>query len=114
MNVVPLTPRPPAWDALARALRQRRAVRGRYHGVERVLCPHVLGWKSGRAMALCYQIGGTTTAGALSTDPAQCWRSLFVDDLEAVEVLQYQSWGTAPNYSLVTNSVDQVELFIGS
>ena len=110
--VVALAPRPPAWDVLALALAERRPVRARYRGAERVLCPHVLGWKSGRAKTLCYQSGGTTGHGGLPSNPAQRWRSLFVDDLEDVELLRSHRWGTAPNYSLLTDCVDQVEIFV--
>ncbi len=84
--VVALAPRPPAWDVLALALAERRPVRARYRGAERVLCPHVLGWKSGRAKTRCYQTGGTTGHGGLPSNPAQRWRSLFVDDLEDVKL----------------------------
>jgi hypothetical protein len=111
MSIVALAPRPPAWDVLARALNERRPARARYHGAERVICPHVLGWKAGRAKVLCYQTGGTGHGG-LPGEPAQGWRSLFVDDIDAAEVLQDHDWGTAPNYSLLTNCVDQIELFV--
>ena len=96
MSIVVLVPRPPAWDVLAQALHERCPVRALYHGTERVLCPHVLGWKAGRAKALCYQVGGTTGHGALPADPEQRWRSLFVDDLEAVESCQATAGGQPP------------------
>ena len=114
MSIVVLVPRPPAWDVLAQALHECCPVRALYHGTERVLCPHVLGWKAGRAKALCYQVGGTTGHGALPAGPEQRWRSLFVDDLEAVELLSGHRWGTAPNYSVVSNCVDQVEFYVCS
>ncbi|MGI8751861.1 MAG: WYL domain-containing protein [Acidimicrobiales bacterium] len=66
------TARPPAWDILEQALRQRRPVRLTYHGRQRTVCPHALGWKNSRAMVLAYQIGGQTSTGALPADvPAQ-------------------------------------------
>jgi hypothetical protein len=112
MNVVVLAPRPPAWDVLAKALNGRHPVRARYHGAERTLCPHVLGWKAGRAKALCYQVEGPASQGGPPPGPAQRWRSLFIDDIEGAEILSGHSWETAPNYSLLTNSVDQFELFV--
>ena len=108
--VVALAPRPPAWDVLALALAERRPVRARYRGAERVLCPHVLGWKPGRAKTLCYQTGGTTGHGGLPSNPAQRWRSLFVDDLEDVKLLPSHRWGTAPgNAYLIRTSCSRTK-----
>lgn len=70
MSIVALAPRPPAWGVLARALNERRRPRARFHGVERVICPLVPGWKAGRAKVLRYQIGGTSH-GDLPGDPAR-------------------------------------------
>jgi hypothetical protein len=75
--------RPPAWQTLAQAIDERRPVRARYHGAERILCPHALGWTKGRPKVLAYQVGGTTSRGTLPTDPRQRWRSMFLDEIEA-------------------------------
>src|SRR5580658_9682185 len=75
---------PTTWTALERALRERHPVRVLYHGHERVLSPHALGWKNGRAMLLGYQAGGWTSTGALDTDPHKRWRCLFVDEVAKV------------------------------
>ena len=50
-----ISARPPAWDTLEAALRQRRPVRLTYHGRQRTVCPHALGWKNNKAMLLAYQ-----------------------------------------------------------
>lgn len=52
--------RSPAWATLEHALRQRRPVQLSYHGRERTVCPHALGWKNNKAMLLAYQTGGHT------------------------------------------------------
>jgi len=103
------TDRPPAWATLARALEQRRPVRARYHAAERILCPHALGWKNGRAKVLAYQVGGTTTRGPLPADPRQCWRSMFIDEIES-PIITDDSWATADNYGHNFNGIDHVEL----
>lgn len=90
-------PRPRAWEVLARALAERRAVRARYHGHERVVCPHILGWARGRAEVLVYQAAGTTSAGVLPTDTSQRWRTMFVDEIEDPVVIE-GGWQSAPNY----------------
>jgi WYL domain len=94
------TPRPPAWAQLEAALRQRRPVRVSYHGKQRVICPHALGWKNGKAMLLGYQTGGQTTTGILPADPRKRWRCLFIDDIDQVVAADPAStWGTADNYN---------------
>ena len=111
MTLVAIRTRPPTWDLLAQALRERRTVRARYQGADRALCPHALGWKNGRPKLLAYQIAGSTSHGALPAEPQQRWRSMFVDEIEAA-VFTDDPWGTADNYSLSTNAIDQVELAI--
>src|SRR5712691_4479178 len=45
-TIVPL--RPQAWAVLEQALTEKRPVALRYHGPDRILCPHAIGWKNGR------------------------------------------------------------------
>lgn len=87
-----------AWAALEAALRERRPVRVTYHGRERVLCPHALGWKNGRPMLLGYQSGGWTSTGALDADPRKRWRCLFVDEVAEVVAEPGEAWQSADNY----------------
>lgn len=108
MTLVLRPSRPPAWEALERALTERRPVRARYHGAERVLCPHALGWKNGRPKVLSYQASGTTSGGILPKDPRERWRSMFVDEIEDVTITGGR-WETADNYSLRSNGIDNVE-----
>lgn len=103
--------RPPAWAVLERALTERRPVRVRYHGTERVLCPHALGWKNDRPKILSYQAGGTTSQGTLPKDPRQRWRSMFVDEIED-PILTSGDWETADNYSHQSNCIDQLEVAV--
>jgi hypothetical protein len=100
------------WDLLDQALRQRRPVRARYHGQDRLLCPHALGWKNGRAKVLAYQAGGATTAGPLPADTTQRWRSLFVDQIED-PIITDDDWETADNYSYSrTNCIAQLAIAV--
>jgi hypothetical protein len=99
-------PRPAAWATLETALRQRRPVQATYHGQRRVLCPHVLGWKNGRARVLAYQTGGT--GHSAPPTPSQQWRSMFVDEISDVIVID-QPWQTAQNYTGTSNGIDQIE-----
>jgi hypothetical protein len=95
------TPAPPAaWAPLEAALRQRRPVRVTYHGRQRLICPHALGWRLGRPMLLGYQTGGQTSTGALPSDPRRRWRCMFVDEVDHVLAADPASpWQTADNYN---------------
>lgn len=101
--------RPRAWAVLEQALRHKRPVLVRYHGQDRLVCPHVLGWKDGRAKVLVYQSGGATSQGELSADPRQRWRSLFVDEIERATI-GIGTWQTACNYTPSSNGIDQFAL----
>jgi len=90
----------PAWAPLETALRARRPVQVSYHGRERLICPHALGWKDGRPLLLGYQTGGQTSTGALPADPRQRWRCFFVDEIDHVlPAAPASSWGSADNYN---------------
>ena len=101
-----------AWPVLEQALRTRRPVALRYHGHDRIVCPHALGWKDGRARVLSYQVGGGTSTGRLPADPTQRWRYLFIDEIEAATIID-APWRTAPNYSPATaNGIDELVIAI--
>jgi len=98
---------PPAWAVLAGALADRRPIRARYRGTDRVLFPHALGWKHGRPKVLAYQSGGTSEAEA----PDQRWRSMFIDEID-VAVIAEGPWQSSHNYSSRSNCFDLVEVAI--
>ncbi len=93
-------PPPTAWTLLEAALRARQPILVSYHGHQRLVCPHALGWKAGRAMLLAYQTGGYTTTGALPADPRHRWRCLHVDQIDHLSPADPTSaWETADNYN---------------
>lgn len=111
------TPAPPAaWAPLEAALRHCRPVQVSYHGRQRLICPHALGWKNARPMVLGFQVGGQTSTGALDPDPGKRWRCMFIDEIDFVVADPTTPWGTADNYnpSRPFNSIDQVTLAIPS
>lgn len=107
--------RPAAWAALEAALRQRRAVRVTYHGHERLICPHALGWRNNKAMLLGYQTGGHTHTGMLPAAPNSRWRNFFIADIDHVATDELASpWQTADNYNPVHpfNAIDELTIAI--
>lgn len=98
---------PTAWSVLHVALDERRPVRARYHGRLRVLCPHAIGWKHGRAKVLAFQ---TAVIDAPSSDPVG-WRSMFVDEIEDAAISE-DTWQTADNYKWHTTGIDELSTAI--
>jgi hypothetical protein len=95
-----ITVLPVAWSLLEKALRERRPVVVSYHGRERLICPHALGWSNGRPLVLGYQTGGQTSTGALALDPRRRWRCMFVDEIDQVAQADPASlWQSADNYN---------------
>ncbi|MDQ6784681.1 MAG: hypothetical protein M3063_14845 [Actinomycetota bacterium] len=90
---------PAPWDVLRAALKQRHTVGVRYHGRQRLICPHALGWHNHRAIVLGYQVGGQTTTGTLDPDPRKRWRCMFVDEIELVTTDNTIPWQTPDNYN---------------
>lgn len=98
--MTPISVLPTVWATLDNALSTRRPVWVSYHGRWRLLCPHALGWRAGRAMVLGYQTGGQTSTGTLNPDPNKRWRLLYVDEIDEVAAADpASSWGSANNYN---------------
>jgi hypothetical protein len=111
MSTSGLRARPPTWKVLEQALSEKRAVRANYHGHDRLLCPHLLGWKNSRAKVLCYQSSTTTSESTLNSDPQKRWRLMFVDELECA-VITDDEWQTATNYRPASTGIDIIELAV--
>jgi len=105
---------PTAWAHLHAALDERRPVAVAYHGLLRVVCPHALGWRHGRAMVLGYQVGGQTSTGHLDPDPAKRWRCMYIDEIERVATDVEAAWQTPANYNPQHpfNAIDQLSAAI--
>lgn len=91
---------PTPWALLHTAISERRTVVVTYHGHARLVCPHALGWKAGKAMLLAYQTGGHTSTGKLPADPRQRWRCMHLDHIDNVTPPEHaQPWRSADNYN---------------
>lgn len=51
------------YEVIANAIKSKLQVIADYDGLEREFCPHMLGWKEGRAQALCFQFAGGSRTG---------------------------------------------------
>jgi hypothetical protein len=90
------------------AATRRLPVAAVYDGLPRLLCPHVLGRKSGRLRVLCYQFGGNSNSGmAVASEAMGGWRCLAVEKLSQVE-LRADAWHTEPRSPRQT-CIDEVD-----
>jgi hypothetical protein len=82
------------YELLRVAAARRQPVAAFYDGLLRLLCPHVLGRKSGRLHVFCYQFGGNSASGlATASEGMGAWRCLAVEKLRQVE-LRTDAWHT--------------------
>ena len=90
------------------AATRRQPVGATYDGLLRLLCPHVLGRKSGRLHVFCYQFGGSSHSGLpLVSGRAGGWRCLGVERLSQVE-LRAEAWHTEPRAPRQT-CIDEID-----
>ena len=92
MNEKPL--RSDAFDLIKQAIAERKLISAVYHGKQRELCPHVLGWKVERERALLFQVGGDSAKGL---DAIGSWRCLNLDELSEVDIYEGE-FRTGPGY----------------
>ena len=84
------------YELLRLAAARRQPVAAIYDGLLRLLCPHVLGRKSGRLYVFCYQFGGSSNSGLpMGPDGVGDWRCLAVEKLSQVK-LRAGAWHTEP------------------
>jgi hypothetical protein len=82
------------YELLRGAAARRQPVAAMYDGQPRLLCPHVLGRKSGRLHVLFYQFGGGSNSGLpVAPEGVGDWRCLAVEKLSQVE-LSAEAWHT--------------------
>ena len=89
-----------AWEPLEAALRQRRPVRLTYHGRQRLVSPHALGWKDHRPMLLAYQTPAPVDTAAAPTNARPGWRCMYIDEIDSIDTAEPASaWATAGSYN---------------
>ena len=99
------------YELLRLAAGRRQPVAAIYDGLLRLLCPHVLGRKSGRLHMFCYQFGGSSHSGlAMVSEGMGCWRCLAVEKLSQVE-LRAEAWHTEPHSPRQT-CIDEIDFAV--
>ena len=96
------------YELLRVAAARRQPVVAIYDGRPRLLCPHVLGRKSGRLHAFFYQFGGSSKSGLpMVSEGVGGWRCFAVEKLSQVE-LRADAWHTEPRAPHQT-CIDEVD-----
>src|SRR5688572_24469475 len=96
------------YELLRLAAARRQPVIAIYDGLPRLLCPHVLGRKSGRLHAFVYPFGGSSNSGLpVTPERVGVWRCLAVEKLSQVE-LRGEAWHTEPRSRRQT-CIDEVD-----
>ena len=91
-------------EVIADAIRRRLVVTAMYQGYERIMCPHVIGYKKGVLNALFFQFAGGSKSGLPAGGQ---WRCVHVDELSNVTASPGE-WHTAPDHSRPQTCVDQI------
>jgi len=95
------------YDIIKAAIQNKQTIEATYDGLPRKLCPHVIGTKTGVQQCLCYQYGGQTSKGPITSDTASNWKCMVISKFQHVKVTN-DSWHTFSNHSKSQTCVDQI------
>ena len=91
-------------DLIVAAILQKLNVVAMYQGYERIMCPHVVGYKGDRLNALFFQYAGGSKSGL---PPGGQWRCIHLDQLTNVRTMAGE-WHTGPDHGRPQSCVDQI------
>jgi len=79
------------------AVVHRRPIAATYDGMQRLFCPHVLGYSEpNQYRAFCYQYGGESRSAPQPITSHGIWRCIALEKLRNVELLD-GPWQTEPH-----------------
>jgi hypothetical protein len=94
------------YELIRQAIVDRKQVTLTYHEHYREMCPHVIGNKNGRAHALFFQFGGTSSSGLPSGGE---WRCMDINAVTDV-VVRDGDWHTDTNHTEQQTCVDEIDV----
>ena len=86
------------YQTIYAAIERRVPIVATYNGQRRLLCPHALGSKKGRAQALFYQVAGGSSSGLGGPGSGANWRCMDLAKLSEVDFYP-GSWYSGGNHS---------------
>jgi hypothetical protein len=94
------------YQLFRRAIMTRRQITCTYQGFYREVCPHILGHKHGREVALTFQFAGQSRSGL----PAKGeWRCLSLAEVHDVQIRE-GGWYSGPRHTVMQACVDTVDI----
>jgi len=93
-----------AQEIIVEAIQQKLVLTAMYQGYERIMCPHVIGYKKGALNALFFQFAGGSKSGL---PPEGQWRCIHVDELSEVSA-EPGEWRTGPDHTRPQTCVDNI------
>ena len=93
-----------AQEIIVNAIQQKLIVSAMYQGYQRIMCPHVIGYKDGILNALFFQFAGGSKSGL---PPGGQWRCVRVSELSDVSSRPGE-WHTGADHTRPQTCVDQV------
>ncbi|EJB8473073.1 hypothetical protein HV096_08185 [Citrobacter freundii] len=101
------------FEILQFAIENQKQITAYYDGFYREMCPHTLGFKNGRRQVLCYQFGGESSRGYITTQGSQNWRCMQVDALHDLTIRDGE-WHTCDIHTQAQRCVDDITCEIGN
>ena len=97
---------------IRQAILERKIVRAVYQGLYCEMCPHLVGKKTNKDCALCYQFGGQSGSKLIQPDGStENWRCIDIDDLSEVTI-EDGPWHTASYDSRLRTCVDELDAVV--
>lgn len=96
-------------DLIVQAIQHRLIVTAMYQGYQRIMCPHVIGYKNGELNALFFQFAGGSKSGL---PPGGQWRCVRVAELSQVSIAPGE-WHTGLSHPKPQTCVDEVIATVG-
>lgn|SRR5574337_90820 len=97
-----------AYAIVRQAIITKQQVLATYDGFRREMCPHVIGYKNGKAHALFYQFAEGSKKGLSVPGSPANWRCIRIDELSNVTTRQ-GPWHTADSHTQKQTCVDEVD-----
>src|SRR3954447_10310162 len=94
------------YQLFRRAIVTRQLITCTYQGFYREVCPHILGHKNGREVALTFQFAGQSRSGLPSAGE---WRCLSLADVDNVQIRGGQ-WYSGPSHRVTQACVDAIDI----
>ena len=95
---------PNVTDIIVGAIQKKLIISAMYQGYQRIMCPHVIGYKDGVLNALFFQFAGGSKSGL---PPGGQWRCVHVAELSNVSAAAGE-WHTSEDHTRPQTCVDQI------